>query len=169
MTPVLTSIVTPAGAPVKVGEIEILVLITAEPPPLALSLVVTFGTVPPVAGKLTAGSSIASMLDATATVTVPEQAGAVPVHRGSPPPVTVAVFVPPPAPIVAVKSTETGTVITIGPDVPEGKVQDKLFEPAGIEQPPTAIALLVVIPVGNASAIVIAAVVGPFATFIVMV
>ena len=151
------------------------VFITAAAPPLALSLAVTFGTVPPVEGKLTAASSMASTVEATATVTEPEQAGALPVHNGSPPPVTVAVLLPPVAPTTAVAPTVIGTVTVIGPTELVGIVQpDKLTDPVETAQLPkgeplTRIAPLVVMPVGSTSVNVIAAVVGPFSTLIVMV
>jgi hypothetical protein len=161
-------IVAPTGAPVRVAEIVIFVFITAATPPLALSLAVTFGTVPPVDGRITAASSKASTVEATAATTDPVQ-GVATVHVGSPPPVTVAVLFPPVGPATAVAPTVIGTVTVIGP-----------IEFAGIEQldklaqlpsaaPLTSSAPLVVMPVGNVSTSVIAAVVGPFNTFIVMV
>ena len=103
----------------------------------------------------------------TGFVVVPEQF----VQVGSPPPVTVAVFT---VGFAAFAATATGTVITTGPLVPEATVQPaRLVAPlAGqpLKVPPVAvIAPLVLTPAGNTSLTLIAAVVGPLATLIVIV
>ena len=108
----------------------------------------------------------------TGVVTVPVQAGAVPVHAGSPPPVAVALLV---LGLAAVAATLTGTVITILPFAAPAAIEQpvKLVAPAAgqpLSVPPVAvIAPLVVMPAGSASAKVMAAVVGPLVTAIVMV
>jgi hypothetical protein len=104
-------------------------------------------------------------------------AGAVPVQAGSPPPVTVTVLLTvtaPTAPVPpAAAETLTGIVMTIGPTAP-----DAIEQPAKLVvlehpliAPPVAVILaaMVVMPVGNVSESVIAAVVGPLATTIVIV
>jgi hypothetical protein len=110
-----------------------------------------------------------------ATITVPEQAGAVPVQSGSPPPVTVAVLLPPVAERVAEESMLIGTVIVKGPVVLVGITHPaRLAEPIAIVQlaiaePLTSTGPLVVMPAGKASAIVIDAVVGLLEIAIVIV
>jgi hypothetical protein len=91
---------------------------------------------------------------------------------GSPPPVTVAVLA---LGLAAEAATVTGTVMTMLPVAAADAIEHpaRLVAPdAGqpLKVPPVAvIAPLVVMPLGRVSAIVIAAVVGPFATAIVMV
>jgi hypothetical protein len=107
----------------------------------------------------------------TGVLTVPVQAGAVPVHNGSPPPVTVAVLT---LGLTAVEATLTGTVITIGPTAPGAIVQPAklvvLEHPVSVPPVAAILAATVVIPAGNTSVKVIAgAVVGPFATAMVIV
>jgi hypothetical protein len=109
--------------------------------------------------------------ESTAAVTEPVHAGA-PVQEGSPPPIAEAVLFPPVAPTTADVPTVIGTEIVIGPAVFIGIVQpDKLFEPVATphDTPLTKTCPLVVIPNGSVSVIVIAAVVGPLATAILMV
>ena len=103
------------------------------------------------------------------------------VQLGSPPPVTVAVLLtvtaPVPAPPAAA-ATFTGTVMMIGFVAPLAIEQPaKLEAPAALAvvqlptvnvPPVTLIPALVVIPVGKTSASVIAAVVGPLTTPIVI-
>ena len=117
-------------------------------------------------GCLLTVSSMASITGVFGVV--PVQAGALPVHRGSPPPVAVAVLVA----VVAVEATLTGTVITIGPAAPAAIEQPvKLLPVAGhpVMLPPTAVGVaLKVMPAGKLSANVIAAVVGPLATAMLM-
>ena len=75
--------------------------------------------------------------------------------------------------VVAVEATFTGTVITIGPEVPAAIEQPVRLPPVDgqpVIVPPVAVgAPLKVMPAGKVSANVIAAVVGPFATAMVMV
>ncbi len=91
---------------------------------------------------------------------------------GSPPPVTVAVLA---LGLAAEAATVTGTVMMMLPVAAPAAIEQlaKLVAPAAgqplIVPPVAVIAPLVVMPLGNVSAIVIAAVVGPFATAIVMV
>ena len=91
---------------------------------------------------------------------------------GSPPPVTVAVLA---LGLAAEAATVTGTVTTMLPVAAPAAIEQpvRLVAPeAGqpLKVPPVAlIAPLVVMPLGKVSAIVIAAVVGPFATAIVIV
>ena len=89
---------------------------------------------------------------------------------GSPPPLAVAVLA---LEAPALAATVTGTVMTIGPDVPAAIEQPaKLVAPAAgqpLKVPPVAVMVpLVVMPAGKVSATVIAAVVGPLATAMVM-
>lgn len=92
-------------------------------------------------------------------------------HDGSPPPVTVAVLL---LGLAAEAATVTGTVTTMLPVAAPAAIEQpaKLVAPdAGqpLMVPPVAvIAPLVLMPAGKVSAIVIAAVVGPFATAIVI-
>ena len=120
-----------------------------------------------IAGCFVTVSSIASITGVFGVV--PVQAGALPVHSGSPPPVAVAVLVA----VLAVEATFTGTVITMGPDVPAAIEQPVTLTPVAgqpVMVPPVAVGVpLKVMPVGSASANVIAAVVGPFATAMLMV
>jgi hypothetical protein len=104
------------------------------------------------------------------TATDPEHAGVVPVHNGSPPPVTVAVLLP----VTAVAPTEIGTVITTGLAAPDGIEQGDRFEPDEILQVPidapfTSTGPLIVIPAGKVSVSDIEAVVGPYVTSMKMV
>ena len=91
---------------------------------------------------------------------------------GSPPPVTVAVLL---LGLAALAATLTGTVMTMLPVAAPDAIEHpaKLLAPVAgqpLKVPPVAaITPLVVMPTGKASAIVMAAVVGPFATAIVMV
>ena len=102
----------------------------------------------------------------TGFVVVPEQF----VQVGSPPPVTVAVFT---VGFAAFAATATGTVITTGPLVPDATVQPaRLVAPlAGqpLRVPPVAVIAPLVLTPGNTSLTLIAAVVGPLATLIVIV
>ena len=120
-----------------------------------------------IAGCLATLSSIASITGVFGVV--PVHAGAEPVHSGSPPPVAVAVLVA----VVAVDATFTGTVITMGPKVLAAIEQPVKLPPADgqpVMVPPVAVGTpLKVMPVGKASAKVMAAVVGPFVTAMVMV
>ena len=126
-----------------------------------------------IAGCLVTASSMASITGVFGVV--PVHAGAVPVHSGSPPPVAVAVLVA----VVAVEATFTGTVMTIGPAAPVAIEQPaKLAAPAApavvqlpaVNVPPvTLMPALVVMPAGKVSFRVMAAVVGPFATAMLMV
>jgi hypothetical protein len=107
---------------------------------------------------------------ATFEVTVPVQwlaAG----HVGSPPPLTVAELIA--GVPAAAAPTLTGTVITTGPFVTDAIEHPLRFIPVlgqPVITPPVAVgAALSVMPVGSVSAIVIAAVVGPFVTLIVIV
>ena len=133
-----------------------------------LSFVLT-SVVDVIAGCLVTLSSTASI---TGVVVVPVQAGAVPVHSGSPPPVAVAVLV---LGLTVEAATVTGTVITMLPVTAPAAIEQpaRLVAPlAGqpLKVPPVAlIAPLVVMPAGRASAMVMAAVVGPLATAIVIV
>ena len=115
--------------------------------------------------------SVSSTASITGVVTVPVQAGAVPVHRGSPPPVTVAVLA---VGLAALDATATGTVITMLPLAAFAAIE-QFAKLVVLEQPdrvpPVAVMLAatVVMPAGSASVNVIGAVVGPLATAIVMV
>jgi hypothetical protein len=94
---------------------------------------------------------------------------------GSPPPVTVAVFAAVRTPAAPLAATLTGTVTTMLPVAAPAAIEQpaRLVAPdAGqpLNVPPVAvIAPLVVMPAGSVSAMVIAAVVGPLATAIVIV
>ena len=91
---------------------------------------------------------------------------------GSPPPVTVAVLA---LGLMALAATATGTVMMMSPvTAPAAMVQPtKLAAPVAghpLKVPPVAtMAPLVVMPLGNTSATVMGAVVGPLATLILMV
>lgn len=134
----------------------------------------TYAFVPPVEDNdLPSVLAITTLAEEiTGVLTLPVQAGAVPVHSGSPPPVTVALLT---LGLAAVNATLTGTVITILPVAAPAAIEQpaRLVAPdAGqpLNVPPVAVIVpLVVIPVGKASAMVVAAVVGPFATAMVMV
>ena len=168
-------VIEPAAGAVNVPTVIDALVPSTIGVPLVLSFAVTEVVVtPPVAGivpagiKLAAGSFTAKIVGAIATTTDPEQAGAVPVHKGSPPPVTVAVLFPPVAPTTAVLPTVMGTVTVIGATELAGIMQlDRLVQLPSVA-PLTSNAPLAVIPRGKVSASVIAAVVGPFATLIVM-
>ena len=153
---------TPAGVIVPAGTHVVAVCVNVEPAG-NLSLVETLN-VPGCPGWPVLVSFTASI---TGLLVVPVQF----VHVGSPPPVTVAVFT---VGFAAFAATATGTVITTGPLVPEAIEQPaRLVAPLPGQPesvPPVAvIAPLVVTPAGNVSLTLIAAVVGPFATAIVIV
>jgi hypothetical protein len=101
---------------------------------------------------------------------VPVQAGAVPVHNGSPPPIAVALLT---LGLTAVAATLTGTVITIGPAAPVATVQPAklvvLEHPLSVPPVAVMLAATVVMPTGKASVKVIGAVVGPFVIAILIV
>jgi len=132
----------------------------------------SFGVMSVVLGTNGCFVAVSSTASITGVVTVPEQSVPVGgVHFGSPPPVAVAVLV---LGLAVLEATLTGTVITIGPVAPAAIEQPvKLVAPAAgqplIVPPVAVIAPLVVMPDGMASVSVIAAVVGPLATAIVMV
>ena len=123
-----------------------------------------------VAGTLGCLVSVSSTASMTGVVTVPVQAGA-PVHRGSPPPVAVALLV---LGLAVAAPTVTGTVITMLPVAAPAAIEQPvvLVAPAAgqpLKVPPVAVINpLVTMPVGKLSANVIAAVVGPLATAMLM-
>jgi hypothetical protein len=99
---------------------------------------------------------------------------------GSPPPLTVAVLLAVRTPAEPLAATLTGTVMTMLPVATPDAMEHpaRLLAPAapaviqlpGVNVPPlTLMPALVVMPAGKVSAIVIAAVVGPLATPIVIV
>ena len=132
-----------------------------------LSLVLT-SVLDVMPGCLVTVSSTASI---TGLVVVPPQVAAAG-QLGSPPPVAVAVLV---LGLAVAAATLTGTLMTMLPVATPAAMEQpaRLVAPAAgqpLMVPPVAvIAPLVVMPAGSASAIVIAAVVGPLATAMVMV
>ena len=117
--------------------------------------------------------SVSLTASITGVTTVPVQFKPVAgVQVGSPPPVAVAVLL---LGLTAAAATLTGTVITMLPLAAPAAIEQpaRLVAPSAgqpLKVPPVAvIAPLVVMPAGSASATVIAAVVGPLATAIVMV
>ena len=115
-------------------------------------------------------ASLTALIMGVDTVLV--QAGAMPVHAGSPPPLTVAVLL---LGLTAVAATVTGTVMTMLPIAEPAAIEQpvKLVAPGPgqpLKVPPVIpIAPLVVIPVGKLSATLIAAVVALLATDMVIV
>jgi hypothetical protein len=110
----------------------------------------------------------------TGVLTVAEQAGAVPVHSGSPPPVAVTAFTPG---LVAGAAMVIGTVITMLPIAtpvamlqPASVLAPTMVGAAHVITAPVAVGkALSFMPVGNTSASVIGAVVALPATLMVMV
>lgn len=129
---------------------------------------VTTSVVLVIAGCFVTVSSMASITGVFGVV--PVHAGAVPVHSGSPPPLAVALLVA----AVAPRSTFTGTLMMIGPEVLVAIVQPvKVLPLVGqpIMLPPlvTVGAPLKVMLAGKVSVKAIVAVVGPFAIAMLMV
>jgi hypothetical protein len=114
-----------------------------------------------------------SLVATTGVVTVLVQAGAAPVHSGSPPPLAVTLLT---AEGTAAAATSTGTVMTMLPiAAPVAMVQPaKVFAPtrlgaAHVKEPPVAVGTpLNVMPVGKMSDKLIGAVVALAATAMVM-
>jgi hypothetical protein len=126
-----------------------------------------------VLGTLGCLVSVSLTASITGLVVVPVQFAPVAgVHVGSPPPVTVAVLV---LGLTAAAATLTGTVMMMVPVAAPAAIEQpvRLVAPVAgqpLKVPPVAvIAPLVVMPAGNASAMVMAWVVGPFATAMLMV
>jgi hypothetical protein len=125
--------------------------------------------------------SVSLIASTTGVVTVLVQLAPVAgVQLGSPPPVTVAVLAAVRTPAAPLAATSIGTVTTMlpvaAPDAMEHPA--RLLAPAAlavvqlpaVNVPPlTLMPALVVMPAGSVSAMLIAAVVGPLATAIVIV
>jgi hypothetical protein len=157
---------TPAVVIVPAGVQVVAVCVKVEPTG-NLSLVETLN-VPGWPGWPVLASFTASITGVVTVLVQLAPAG----QLGSPPPVTVAVLA---LGLAAEAATVTGTVTTMLPVAAPAAIEQpaKLVAPeAGqplIVPPVAVIAPLVVMPLGKVSAIVIAAVVGPFATAIVIV
>ena len=156
---------TPAPVIVPAGVQVVAVCVKVEPAGY-LSLLATL-YVPGCPGWPVLASFTAST---TGLVLVPEQV--LPVQFGSPPPVTLAVFT---VGFAAFAATATGTVMMMLPVAAPAAIVQPVSVLAPLpghpeSVPPVAvIAPLVVTPAGSASLTLIAAVLGPLATLIVIV
>jgi hypothetical protein len=176
IAPEVVSKFIPKGNPAPAGSSEIVELLDVAGELFIKSFERTFVIA---VAAVPAGSVVLSLTGTTVgftgVLTVSEQAGAVPVHSGSPPPEAVTVFTPG---LVAGAVILIGTVITMLPiaapvamEQPANELPPATEGATQVIAPPVADTpgALMAMPVGKTSANVIGAVVALPATLIVIV